>query len=76
MPELHELSDDDLRKTLASGELSDKKAAVARATLKRRRQERVQAWLTRHAWLGAILTAVGLAGIFAFRGGGPDNAKE
>jgi hypothetical protein len=66
MPEeLRELPDKALREKLASGELSDKKANVARATLRRRRLERVQAWLGRHAWLGAILTAIGLAGIFS-----------
>jgi len=62
--ELHELSDKELREKLASGELSEKKAQIARATLKMRRQERVEAWLKRHAWIGAILLAIGLAGIF------------
>jgi len=65
MPALHELSDKELREKLASGELSDKKAVTARALLRRRRQERVQAWLKRHAWMGAILAAIGLAGVFA-----------
>jgi len=65
MPALHELSDKELRENLASGELSDKKALTARALLRRRRQERVQAWLKRHAWMGAILAAIGLAGVFA-----------
>ena len=66
MPEgLHELPDKELRQKLASGELSDKKANIASATLRRRRLERVQAWLGRHAWLGAILAAIGLAGIFS-----------
>ena len=64
MPALHELSDEELRQKLASGELSDKKALTARALLRRRRQERVQAWLKRHAWVGAILAAIGLAGVF------------
>ena len=65
MPELHELSDKELREKLASGDLSDKKANIARATLRKRRQEHVQAWLKRHAWVGAILAAIGLAGVFA-----------
>ena len=65
MAELHDLSDKELREKLASGDLSDKKANIARATLRRRRRERVQAWFTRHAWVGAILTAIGLASIFA-----------
>jgi hypothetical protein len=59
MPALHEFSDKELRENLASGELSDKKAVTARALLRRRRQERVQAWLKRHAWVGAILAAIG-----------------
>jgi hypothetical protein len=48
MPELHELSDEELRRKLASGELGDKKAA-AHAVLRRRRRERIQAWLKKHA---------------------------
>jgi hypothetical protein len=67
MPELHELSDKELRKKLASGELSDKKAVIARAVFRRRRRERVEEWLKRHSWLAAILAAIGLAGIFAIR---------
>jgi hypothetical protein len=70
--ELHELSDKELREKLASGDLSDKKANIARATLRRRRQERVQAWLKRHAWVGAILAAIGLADIFAIGGREPE----
>jgi hypothetical protein len=65
MPALHELSNKEMRGKLSSGELSDKKATVARALLRRRRQERLQAWLKRHVWLGAILGAIGLAGIFS-----------
>jgi hypothetical protein len=65
MPELHELPDNELREKLASGELGDKKAVTARAVLRRRRRERIQVWLKKHAWLGTILAAIGLAGIFA-----------
>jgi hypothetical protein len=65
MPELHEFSDEELRRNLASGELGDKKAVTAHAVLRRRRRERIQAWLKKHAWLGTILAAIGLAGIFA-----------
>ena len=68
MPEaLHELSDEELREKLSSGQLGDKKASTAKATLRRRRQERLQAWFKRHAWLAAILTAVGLASVFSIR---------
>ena len=42
MTELHELSDKELREKLSSGELSDKKATIARTVLRRRRQERFQ----------------------------------
>jgi hypothetical protein len=58
---LHELSDAELRERLSSGVLGEKKAKVARAILRRRRKERIQAWLKRHAWLAAILAAIGLA---------------
>jgi hypothetical protein len=68
LPEaLHELSDEELRDKISRGELSDKKASIARAILRRRRQERLQAWFKRHAWLAALLTALGLAGIFSIR---------
>ena len=42
MPALHELSDRELREKLSTGELSDKKATIARALLRRRRQERLR----------------------------------
>jgi hypothetical protein len=76
MPELHELSDKELREKLSAGELSDKKATVARALLRRRRRERFQAWLSRHAWLGGILAAIGLAGIFAVSKDGAEEPSE
>jgi hypothetical protein len=62
---LHERSDKEIRDKLSSGELSDKKASIARAILRRRRQERWQAWFKRHEWLAALLTALGLADIFS-----------
>jgi hypothetical protein len=65
MPALHELSDKELREKLSRGELSDKKVTIARAILRRRRQERFQTWIKRHVWLGAILAAIGLASIFS-----------
>jgi len=55
---------------------SDKKATIARAILRRRRQERFQAWLKRHAWLGAIIAAIGLAGIFSLSKGGSEDVSE
>jgi hypothetical protein len=77
MPDpLHELPDKELREKLASGELSDKKSVTARAVLRRRRREHVQAWFSRHAWLGAILAAIGLAGIFAISQRDSDIASE
>ena len=71
---LHELSDKELREKLSTGKLSDKKATIAR--LRRRRQERFQAWLKRHAWLGAILAAIGLVGIFSLSKGGSEDVSE
>jgi hypothetical protein len=76
MPALHELSDKELREKLSTGELSDKKATIARALLRRRRQERFQAWLKRHAWVGAILAAIGLVGIFSLSKGGSEGVSE
>jgi hypothetical protein len=76
MPALHELPDKELREKLSTGELSDKKATIARALLRRRRQERFQAWLKRHAWLGAILAAIGLVGIFSLSKGGSEDVSE
>jgi hypothetical protein len=59
---VHELPNDQLRAKLAGGELSDKKAGTARAVIRRRRRKRIQAWLQRHAWVGAIFAAIGLGG--------------
>jgi hypothetical protein len=73
---LHELPDKELREKLSTGELSDKKAAIAKATLRRRRRERVQGWLNRNAWLGAILAAIGLASILAIGKGDSDSTSE
>ena len=58
---VHELPNDQLRAKLAGGELSDKKL-LPRAVIRRRRRERIQAWLQRHARVGAIFAAIGLGG--------------
>jgi hypothetical protein len=58
---LHERPDDELKEKLSAGELSDKKAAIAKAVLRHRRIERIQAWLKRHAWLAALVGALGLS---------------
>jgi hypothetical protein len=77
LPEaLHEFSDKELREKLASDELSEKKAAIARAILRRRRQDRLQAWFKRHGWLAAILAALGLASVFSIRLSGSDEASN
>jgi hypothetical protein len=76
MPALHELSDKELREKLSRGELSDKKVTIARAILRRRRQERFQPWIKRHVWLGAILAAIGLAGIFSLSKVGSKDVSE
>jgi hypothetical protein len=57
---LHERTDDELKHKLSSGELGDKKTAMAEAVLRHRRNERMQDWLQRHAWLGALVAALGL----------------
>jgi hypothetical protein len=71
MPEqLHELSDDELKAKLTSGELGERKAAIARATLRRRRRERIQEWLKRHALLAAVLGSLGILGWLSLDGDG------
>ena len=57
---LHDRSDDELKEKLSSGELGDKKTAVAEAVLRHRRTERMEAWLKRHVWLAALVGALGL----------------
>jgi hypothetical protein len=77
LPEaMHELSDKELHEKLSSGELSEKKATIARAILRRRHQERLQAWFKRHGWLAAILAALGLASVFSIRLSGSDEASN
>jgi hypothetical protein len=73
---LHERSDKEIRDKLSSGELSDRKASTARAILRRRRQERWQAWFNRHEWLAALLTTLGLAGIFSIGRSASDEGSE
>jgi hypothetical protein len=60
---LHERSDEELKEKLSSGELGDKRKAVAEAVLRRRRTERMQAWLQNHAWLAALVGALGLTAL-------------
>jgi hypothetical protein len=77
LPEaLHELSNEELREKLSRGELSEKKATIARAILLRRRQHRLQAWFNRHGWLAAILAALGLASVFSIRPSGSDEGSN
>jgi hypothetical protein len=61
---LHEQPTDELKRQLAEGSLGVKKTAVAEATLRRRRSEQIRNWLQRHPWITAIMTALGLAGVF------------
>jgi hypothetical protein len=75
MPEIHELPEDELKDKLVSGELGEKKAAIARATLRRRRRERVQEWLKKHAWLAGALAWLGLLGWLSL-GRGADADKK
>ena len=60
---LHERSDDELKEKLSSGELGEKKSAVAEAVLRHRRAERMKAWLQKHAWLAALVGALGLTAL-------------
>jgi hypothetical protein len=61
---LHEQPTDDLKRQLAAGSLSEKKTAVAEATIRRRRSEQIQGWLQQHPWIIGMVTAMGLAGVF------------
>ena len=64
---LHEETDAELKAKLSSGELGDKKTAVAEAVLRRRRAERIQEWLQRHVWLEALVAALGLTALVGLR---------
>ena len=57
---LHDCSDQELKQKLFSGELGDKKTEMVEAVLRHRRAERIQAWLKKHFWLGAMVAALGL----------------
>ena len=57
---LHEHTDDELKEKLSSGELGDKKTAMAEAVLRHRRTKKMQGLLKRHVWLGALVGALGL----------------
>jgi hypothetical protein len=57
---LHARSDDELKEKLSSGELGDKKTAIAEAVLRHRRTERMQSWLKRHVWFAALVGTLGL----------------
>ena len=59
---LHDRSDDELKEQLSSGDLAQE-TAVAEAVLRHRRTERMQAWLKRHAWLAALVGALGLTAL-------------
>ena len=58
---LHEHTDDELKEKLSAGELGDKKTAMAEAVLRHRRAERIQEWLKKHVWLGALVGVLGLS---------------
>jgi hypothetical protein len=58
---LHEQTTKELKRQVADGALPPKKAARAEAVLRHRRAERVSDWLTRHAWMGALVALFGLA---------------
>jgi len=60
---LHDRSDDELKEKLSSGELGDKKTAVAFFFYEPAPTERMQAWLQRHAWLAALVGALGLTAL-------------
>jgi hypothetical protein len=60
---LHERSDDELKEKLSSGELGEKRSAVAEAVLRHRRAERMKGWLQKHAWLAALVGALGLTAL-------------
>jgi hypothetical protein len=65
VPDLQQYSDEQL-KELAGSEVGDRKKAIAKEILRRRRRERRQKWLTRNAALAGLLSAL-VAGFVAFR---------
>jgi hypothetical protein len=55
---LTDFSDAELRLKLSGDALGSRRAAIARAILRRRKAERLAEWLKRHGRLGALVTAV------------------
>jgi hypothetical protein len=73
MPALHELPDKELREEAVDGGTKRQKGhhcsgSSAKASPK--------AFSERHAWLGAILAAIGLVGIFSLSKGGSEDVSE
>jgi hypothetical protein len=61
---LTDFSDADLRFKLSSDALGSRRAAIARAILRRRKAERLAEWLKRHGWLGVLVAAVRSSAFF------------
>jgi hypothetical protein len=70
---LTDLSDKEIGSKLSGGELGSRRTAIAQAILRRRKNDKAAAWLRRHGWLEAIISALGLAALFLPKKPGPRN---
>jgi hypothetical protein len=59
--DLSDLSDDELKQGLASGELSDRKALVAAELLRRRNESRAEQLRRKYKFVGGVLATLMLA---------------
>ena len=60
-------SDKDLHAVIHDDAAPERKKAVAREVLRRRRQEGRKAWLARHAWVAAVIAAFTAVAAFFVR---------
>jgi hypothetical protein len=60
-------SDAALRDLINDDAEPERKKVVAREILKRRRQEQREAWLARHGWAAAVITAFAALATFFIR---------
>lgn len=60
-------SDAALRDLIDDDAVPERKKAVAREMLKRRRREAREAWLARHGWIAALVAAIAALATFCGR---------
>jgi hypothetical protein len=60
-------SDKALQAVIHDDATPERKKAIAREVLRRRRQEEREAWLSRHAWVAAVIAAFTAVATFFVR---------